>query len=149
MQLGVVVDEQRLGIVDADDGLHLTIGLPGLTAGGGLTALLERDLAEQLAPLRRTERNLLLVAALALAAAIAAESSLDLRGLMTIGRLVEDPEDARDCFRSLRELRDRLRDDLDLELPVLSMGMTADLEVAIAEGATRVRVGSAIFGARA
>jgi len=83
-----------------------------------------------------------------LAAAIAAESSLELRGLMTIGRLVEDPGDARDCFRTLRELRDRLRDDLGLELPVLSMGMTADLEVAIDEGATRVRVGSAIFGAR-
>lgn len=84
----------------------------------------------------------------ALAAAIAREPTLDLRGLMTIGRLVEDPEDARDCFRTLRQLRDRLQDELGAELPVLSMGMTADLEVAIAEGATRVRVGSAIFGAR-
>ncbi|MDZ7829325.1 MAG: YggS family pyridoxal phosphate-dependent enzyme [Halofilum sp. (in: g-proteobacteria)] len=83
-----------------------------------------------------------------LAAAIAAESSLDLRGLMTIGRLVEDPEDARDCFRMLRELRDRLQQQLGTSLPVLSMGMSGDLDVAIAEGATRVRVGSAIFGER-
>ena len=83
-----------------------------------------------------------------LAAAIAAESSLDLRGLMTIGRLVEDAEDARDCFVMLRELRDRLQDELGRALPVLSMGMSADLEVAVEEGATLVRIGSAIFGAR-
>lgn len=83
-----------------------------------------------------------------LAAAIAAESSLDLRGLMTIGRLVEDPEEARDCFRGLRQLRDHLQEELGTALPVLSMGMSGDLDVAIAEGATRVRIGSAIFGAR-
>lgn len=84
----------------------------------------------------------------ALAAAIAREPTLDLRGLMTIGRLVEDPEDARDCFRALRQLRERLQDELGTDLPVLSMGMSGDLDVAIDEGATRVRVGSAIFGAR-
>lgn len=84
----------------------------------------------------------------ALAAAIADEPALELHGLMTIGRLVEDPEDARDCFRALRELRDRLRDELGAPLPVLSMGMSGDLDVAIAEGATLVRVGSAIFGER-
>jgi len=84
----------------------------------------------------------------ALAAAIAREPALALRGLMTIGRLVEDPEDARGCFRLLRQLRDRLQDDLGSGLPVLSMGMSGDLEVAIEEGATRVRVGSAIFGER-
>lgn len=83
-----------------------------------------------------------------LAAAIAAEPTLELRGLMTIGRLVEDPEDARDCFVTLRQLRERLQEELGQGLPVLSMGMSGDLEVAVEEGATRVRVGSAIFGAR-
>lgn len=83
-----------------------------------------------------------------LAAAMAREPVLDLRGLMTIGRLVEDPEDARDCFRGLRGLRERLQEQLGHALPVLSMGMSGDLEVAIEEGATLVRVGSAIFGAR-
>lgn len=84
----------------------------------------------------------------ALADAIAREPVLDLRGLMTIGRLVEDPEDARDCFRGLRQLRERLQEQLGRALPVLSMGMSGDLDVAIEEGATLVRVGSAIFGAR-
>lgn len=84
----------------------------------------------------------------ALAAAAAAESALRLRGLMTIGRLAADPEDTRDCFRLLRQLRDRLQDELGQPLPVLSMGMSGDLEVAIEEGATLVRVGSAIFGER-
>lgn len=84
----------------------------------------------------------------ALARRIAARPELRLAGLMTIGRLADDPEDTRDCFRLLRELRDRAQDDLGRALPVLSMGMSADMEVAIAEGATLVRVGSAVFGAR-
>lgn len=83
-----------------------------------------------------------------LAEAIAREPVLELRGLMTIGRLVENPEDARDCFRNLRQLRERLQEQLGESLPVLSMGMSGDLDVAIEEGATLVRVGSAIFGAR-
>lgn len=60
-----------------------------------------------------------------------------------------DPEDARAVFRRLRALRDRLRDRLALPLPELSMGMSDDLEVAVEEGATMVRVGRAIFGERA
>lgn len=83
-----------------------------------------------------------------LARAAAGEPRLDLRGLMTIGRLADDPEDARDCFRALRQLRDRLQDELGRALPVLSMGMTADLDVAVEEGSTLVRIGSAIFGER-
>lgn len=84
-----------------------------------------------------------------LARYIAGRDQLALDGLMTIGRHVDDPEDARDCFRTLRELRDRLADELGQALPELSMGMSGDMEVAIDEGATLVRVGSAIFGARA
>lgn len=85
----------------------------------------------------------------ALAAVIAARPELEWTGLMTIGRFSENPEDTRDCFQALRGLRDRLRDRFARPLPVLSMGMSGDLEVAVEEGATLVRVGSAVFGARA
>jgi pyridoxal phosphate enzyme (YggS family) len=81
-------------------------------------------------------------------ARIAALGGLDLRGLMTIGRLVTDPEAARPTFRRLRELSGQLR---DAGLPVgpeLSMGMSDDFEVAVEEGATIVRVGRALFGER-
>lgn len=74
--------------------------------------------------------------------------NVQVRGLMTIPPLSEDPEKARPFFRNLRELRDRWAADLELDLPELSMGMTHDLEVAIEEGATFVRVGTGIFGAR-
>ena len=73
---------------------------------------------------------------------------LEVRGLMTIGRQVDRPEDARPTFVALRELSGRLRD-RDARLGVqLSMGMTDDFEVAIEEGATIVRVGRALFGER-
>lgn len=80
--------------------------------------------------------------------ALLALRSLRIDGLMTIGHLPEDPEDARPTFRSLRELSDRLRT-IDPSLgPALSMGMTDDFEVAVEEGATMVRVGRALFGER-
>jgi pyridoxal phosphate enzyme (YggS family) len=70
-------------------------------------------------------------------------------GLMTMAPLVEDPEDTRPTFRGLRELRDRLAERFPQgDWSQLSMGMTNDFEVAIEEGATLVRVGSAIFGSR-
>ena len=74
--------------------------------------------------------------------------ALDVRGLMTIGRLVADAESARPTFRALRELSARLRDRGAAIGPDLSMGMTDDFEVAVEEGATIVRVGRAIFGER-
>jgi len=73
---------------------------------------------------------------------------LDLRGLMTIGRLVDDPEAARPTFRRLRALSERLRARGAPIGPALSMGMTDDFEVAVEEGATIVRVGRALFGER-
>ena len=75
--------------------------------------------------------------------------SARLVGLMTLPTFTPDPEDARPYFRSLRELRDALVDRTGADLPQLSMGMSHDFEVAIEEGATWVRVGSAIFGKRA
>ena len=74
---------------------------------------------------------------------------LDLRGLMTIPPPVERAEESRPWFRRLREARDRAEQWLGRPLPELSMGMTDDFEVAVEEGATLVRVGRAIFGARA
>lgn len=71
-------------------------------------------------------------------------------GLMTMPPWFADPEKVRPYFRALRELRDRLRElrVADTALPELSMGMSGDFEVAVEEGATLVRVGTAIFGAR-
>jgi pyridoxal phosphate enzyme (YggS family) len=79
---------------------------------------------------------------------ILACDQLELIGLMAIPPYSPDPEATRGHFRALRELRDRLEGEFDLKLPHLSMGMSHDFEVAIAEGATMVRVGTAIFGPR-
>lgn len=73
---------------------------------------------------------------------------LDVRGVMTIGRLVDRAEDARSTFRALRELSERLRGGRPRLGAELSMGMSADFEIAVEEGATIVRVGRALFGER-
>jgi len=74
---------------------------------------------------------------------------LELRGLMGVPPYFDNPEDARPFFRRLRELRDAMRAQSAPEiLPVLSMGMSHDFEIAIEEGATEVRVGTALFGER-
>lgn len=79
---------------------------------------------------------------------IGALPGLELRGLMTVGRLVSTPEEARPTFVALRELGERLRR-MEPRLGVgLSMGMSDDFEIAIEEGATVVRSGRAIFGDR-
>jgi pyridoxal phosphate enzyme (YggS family) len=69
-------------------------------------------------------------------------------GFMTMAPVVEEPDQARPFFAQLRELRDHLAATTGTPLPVLSMGMSADFEPAIAEGATLVRIGTAIFGGR-
>lgn len=84
----------------------------------------------------------------ALASAVVAMSRLCLTGLMTIAPPVARAEEARLHFARLRRLRDQLEQDAQIALPDLSMGMSDDFEVAIEEGATIVRVGRAIFGAR-
>lgn len=74
---------------------------------------------------------------------------LELRGLMGVPPYFDDPEQARPYFRRLRELRDALTAHLGANrLPVLSMGMSHDFEIAIEEGATQVRIGTALFGER-
>jgi hypothetical protein len=75
---------------------------------------------------------------------------LEIRGLMTVPPFTEDPEDARPFFRKLRGLRDQIagRHLPNINMDVLSMGMSHDFEVAIEEGSNCVRVGTAIFGER-
>lgn len=76
-------------------------------------------------------------------------SRLEVRGLMAIPPFREEPEQARPFFRKLREIRDSLEQVCGAGLPDLSMGMSHDFAVAIAEGATLVRIGTALFGPRA
>jgi pyridoxal phosphate enzyme (YggS family) len=73
---------------------------------------------------------------------------LSILGLMTIPPLAEKPEASRKYFAQLRELRDRLQTEFRVDFGQLSMGMTQDFPIAIEEGATLVRVGTAIFGQR-
>jgi pyridoxal phosphate enzyme (YggS family) len=81
----------------------------------------------------------------AVATAAAVDALVDLRGLMAIGPSAGDP---RPAFAELRGLRDRAEQRLGRALPILSMGMSDDLEAAVAEGTTMVRIGRALFGPR-
>jgi PLP dependent protein len=74
--------------------------------------------------------------------------SLQVDGLMTIAPLSEDADVSRRTFENLRTIRDTLASQFSRPLPVLSMGMSGDLEIAIASGSTQVRVGTALFGHR-
>ena len=85
--------------------------------------------------------------------AAAVEASIEaahlrLDGLMTIAPLDDDPDVARAAFERLRDLRAELEASFDIRLPELSMGMTGDLEAAIAAGSTQIRVGTALYGER-
>jgi pyridoxal phosphate enzyme (YggS family) len=73
---------------------------------------------------------------------------IEIHGLMTVAPWSPDPERARPVFRQLRELKEQCDQILGAPLPHLSMGMSGDFEIAVEEGATIVRVGTALFGAR-
>jgi pyridoxal phosphate enzyme (YggS family) len=83
-----------------------------------------------------------------LAGEVARMPGLALDGLMTVGPPTERADGARPTFAALRALRDRVEQETGVKLPELSMGMSADFEVAIEEGSTMIRVGSALFGPR-
>ena len=83
-----------------------------------------------------------------LAKAVIAEPTLLLDGFMTVPPAPVEPEDSRPFFRRLRQVRDRTQDRLGVELPHLSMGMSSDFTVAVEEGATLLRLGRVLFGAR-
>jgi pyridoxal phosphate enzyme (YggS family) len=114
----------------------LECNVSGEASKGGFEAVDWRADAGQLAQLADT------------LAEMRALDGLEVCGMMTMAPIVDDMEDVRPVFRSLRLLRDALEQRAGVPLPELSMGMTDDYPVAVAEGATMVRVGRALFGAR-
>jgi len=129
------VDRERLA-VELDRRAH--------AAGRRLPVLLEVNTSGE-----QTKFGVAPEEALRLAEVVAALPALELRGLMTMGRLGAGPEEARPGFALLRRLSEELRRPLPAaNITWLSMGMSGDFEVAIEEGSNMVRVGTAIFGAR-
>jgi pyridoxal phosphate enzyme (YggS family) len=110
---------------------------------GKMRVLIEVHMAEEEAKSGADVKDLPL-----LAEKLSALHMLELAGLMCIPPFAENAEEARPHFKRLKELRDDLSKQLGRALPVLSMGMSHDFEVAIEEGATEVRVGTALFGTR-
>ena len=146
--IGALQSSTAQHVADLADVVHTVAGeraarrLAGRAARDGRTldALLEVDFTNERAGLSPE-------AVPGAAELLASLEGVHLRGLMTIAPLTPDAEGARPWFRRLRELRDTLRerhpDVLDL-----SMGMSLDYQVAVQEGATMVRIGTAVFGAR-
>jgi PLP dependent protein len=134
----------RVALVHAVDTVELAEELARRTGGSVQPILLAVNLGGE-----ATKGGITADAAPAIARALAAVPGTSLDGLMTMPPPSDDPEASRPHFTALRALRDRLRDDLGRSLPVLSMGMSHDFEVAIACGASHVRIGTAIFGSRA
>jgi len=134
-------------LVQGVDSLHLAQELDGRAAKSGrvLPVLLEVNTSGEASKFGVAPENLS-----ALGEAVRELAHLKLEGLMTIGPglSVEDPEKSRPCFRRLHDLRGQLERELGLKLPVLSMGMSSDYAVAIEEGSTMLRIGTAIFGGR-
>jgi PLP dependent protein len=131
--------------VDSLDSLSLARKLDSAAAAEKkrLPVLIEVHLSDEASKTGVTEAELA-----AVAQGTSSLAHLDLQGLMTIPPYFDDAELVRPYFRKLRELRDALSAKLARELQVLSMGMSHDFEVAIEEGATEVRIGTAIFGDR-
>lgn len=121
---------QEMSRIAAEEGMHpralLEINVAGEGSKFGFTADTLRAEMESLLALPR----------------------LAIEGLMCIPPLAEEAEASRKFFVQLRELRDSLEQEFDVKLPHLSMGMTNDFPIAVQEGATLVRVGTAIFGER-
>lgn len=140
---------ELFGAVDSVDSVKLAEKLDTAARGLGkkLSVLIEVNVGGEeaksgVAPESRELEELLLAASRL--------EGLEFRGLMTVPPLVENPEDARRFFRRLREFREEiaLRRLAGVGMDVLSMGMSHDFSVAIEEGSTCVRVGTAIFGER-
>jgi PLP dependent protein len=115
----------------------------GRRVQGPLDLLIEVNVAEE--PQKTGAASVELQA---IAEAIKPHRQLRLRGLMTIAPMTPEPERVRPVFRRLRALRDDASQRLGIPLPVLSMGMTDDYQIAVEEGATMLRLGRALFGPR-
>jgi len=133
--------------IDSVDDFAVAQRLDRARAEASITGKLRVLIEVRVAP-EETKSGVEIDDLLALAESIAELPRLQLAGLMCIPPLLEKAEQVRPYFRRLRELRDELKGKLRIELPVLSMGMSHDFEVAIEEGATEVRVGTALFGER-
>ncbi len=118
--------QKRLETAGKKMRIMLEVNVGGEAAKHGCAPELVEDLLQKVMPLSR----------------------LEVIGLMAIPPFREDPEMARPFFSKLREIRDRLQESQGVHLPELSMGMSHDFAVAIAEGSTLVRIGTALFGAR-
>jgi pyridoxal phosphate enzyme (YggS family) len=116
---------------------------PAGSEGARLRVLIEVRVAEE-----ETKSGVEIGALAALAEGIEGMAELELSGLMCVPPFLEDAQLVRPYFAKLRQERDGLAARLGRKLPVLSMGMSHDFAVAIEEGATEVRVGTALFGAR-
>jgi hypothetical protein len=121
---------QEINRIAAEAGMHPRVLLEVNVAGEGSKFGFKTEIL-------RTEMESLL-----------ALPRLSVEGLMCIPPLAEEAEASRKFFVQLRELRDSLEKEFDIKLPHLSMGMTQDFWIAVEEGATLVRVGTAIFGER-
>ena len=133
--------------VDSVDDAVLARRLDRARAEAGITGKLRVLIEVRVAP-EETKSGVEIAELPALAEEVAGLPRLELAGLMCIPPFLEQTEQVRPYFRRLRELREELRRKLSLALPALSMGMSHDFGVAIEEGATEVRVGTALFGAR-
>jgi pyridoxal phosphate enzyme (YggS family) len=133
--------------VDSVDDLAIAQRLDRARAEAGITGKLRVLIEVRVAP-EETKSGVEVSELPALAETFGDLPRLELAGLMCIPPLLEQAERVRPYFRRLRELRDELAGKLGIALPVLSMGMSHDFEVAIEEGATEVRLGTALFGAR-
>jgi PLP dependent protein len=133
--------------VDSVDDFALAQKLDRALAEAGIIGKL-RVLIEVRVGQEETKSGVEMVSLLALAEKVAALPHLQLTGLMCVPPFLEGPERVRPYFRRMGELRDDLTKKRGLDLPVLSMGMSHDFEVAIEEGATEIRVGTALFGER-
>jgi PLP dependent protein len=139
--------------VDSVDSLAIALKLEAAFAaehtgvvdhGKRLQVLIEVRLSDEASKSGAAESDLP-----ALVEGVARLAHLQLLGLMTIPPFLDDPERVRPYFSKLRELRDDLAQRLGQPLPVLSMGMSHDFDVALEEGATEIRLGTALFGGRA
>src|SRR6266571_4878644 len=133
--------------IDSVDDFAIAKRLDRAQAEADISARLRVLIEVRVAP-EETKSGVEINELLALAERIGDLTRVELAGLMCIPPFLEQAEQVRPYFRQLRELREDLGKKLGFALPVLSMGMSHDFEVAIEEGATEVRVGTAIFGAR-
>jgi pyridoxal phosphate enzyme (YggS family) len=140
---------ELFGCVDSVDSLRVArrLNAAAVQAGKKLTALIEINIGSEQAKGGAAPGSAELEEMLQAAPEL---NNLQIRGLMTVPPFADDPEKARPYFRRLRELQKRIaaRNLPRVDMSVLSMGMSHDFEVAIEEGSTCVRVGTAIFGER-